>query len=73
VALLFFFSFSILSEPFEQSHLGGKLVVFCANLPSIGDGKLKLRENPRLLGTDKEYLLLNPEEKWYQVSCRVNQ
>ncbi|KAG5179019.1 Sec23/Sec24 trunk domain-containing protein [Tribonema minus] len=49
-----------------MAHLGGKMVVFCANLPSLGEAKLKHRENPRMLGTDKEHLMLKPDEPWYQ-------
>ena len=43
-------------------NVGGKLLLFQTSLPSIGEGTLKPRENPRMLGTDKEHLLLNPEE-----------
>ena len=43
-------------------HLGGKLLLFQSCLPSLGEGALKMRENPRLLGTDKEHNILNPEE-----------
>jgi protein transport protein SEC24 len=43
-------------------HLGGKLCLFQCSLPSIGEGSLKMRENPRLLGTDKEHTLLNAED-----------
>ena len=27
---------------------------------------MKPRDNPRMLGTDKEHMLLNPEEAWYK-------
>jgi protein transport protein SEC24 len=47
-------------------NIGGKLLLFQTSLPSLGEGILKPRENPRLLGTDKEHLLLNPEEVWYK-------
>jgi protein transport protein SEC24 len=43
-------------------HVGGKLLLFQSTLPSLGEGALKMRENPRLLGTDKEHTLLNAEE-----------
>lgn len=43
-------------------HLGGKLLLFQSSLPSIGEGSLKMRENPRLVGTDKEHTLLNAED-----------
>ncbi len=49
-----------------MQHIGGKLCVFCAGLPSLGEGKLKLRENPRLMGTDQEHKLLKPEENYYE-------
>ena len=48
------------------SSLGGKLLLFQSSLPSIGDGTLKPRENPRMMGTDKEHLLLMPEDAWYK-------
>lgn len=47
-------------------NIGGKMLLFQTALPSIGDGILKPRENPRLLGTEKEHLLLNPEALWYK-------
>jgi protein transport protein SEC24 len=43
-------------------HVGGKLLLFQSSLPSMGEGTLKPRENPRLLGTDKEHSLLNVED-----------
>ncbi len=43
-------------------HVGGKLLLFQSSLPSIGEGSLKPRDNPRALGTDKEHMLLNPED-----------
>lgn len=47
-------------------NVGGKMLLFQTSLPTIGEGTLKPRENPRLLGTDKEHLLLNAEEVWYK-------
>lgn len=49
-----------------MGHVGGKMVVLCASLPSTGEARLKHRENPRALGTDREHLLLKAEETWYQ-------
>jgi len=43
-------------------HIGGKLLVFQSNLPLLGVGKLENREDPRILGTDKEVTLFNPSE-----------
>jgi protein transport protein SEC24 len=49
-------------------HVGGKLLLFQSTLPSLGEGALKMRENPRLLGTDKEHTLLNAEDPWYKTN-----
>lgn len=44
-----------------MKHIGGKMLVFSACIPSIGDFALKSsRENNRLLGTDREVELLRP-------------
>jgi len=50
-------------------HMGGKIVLFVSSLPQIGEGALKNRDNPRLLGTDKEHTLLNAEEQWYKTNA----
>jgi protein transport protein SEC24 len=49
-----------------MGHIGGKLCLFQSSLPTIGEGSLKPRDNPRLLGSDKEHTLLNAEEAWYK-------
>jgi len=58
-----------------MQHIGGKMCVFLASLPSAGEGRLKHRENPKLLGTDKERALLLPEGDGYKTRavefCRV--
>lgn len=36
-----------------MQHVGGKMLVFQATLPSVGNGKLRQREAPRMLGTDQ--------------------
>merc|ERR550532_598823 len=44
-----------------MKHIGGKMLVFGACIPSVGDLSLKsTRDNPRLLGTEKEVELLRP-------------
>jgi len=43
-------------------HIGGKLLVFQSSLPLLGVGKLENREDPKILGTDKETTLFNPSE-----------
>ena len=57
---------AIMSAKRIIQHVGGKLLLFQASLPSIGEGTLKPRENTRLLGTDKEHMLLNAEDPWYR-------
>eukprot|EP00638_Chattonella_subsalsa_P000347 CAMPEP_0117751506 /NCGR_PEP_ID=MMETSP0947-20121206/11015_1 /TAXON_ID=44440 /ORGANISM="Chattonella subsalsa, Strain CCMP2191" /LENGTH=975 /DNA_ID=CAMNT_0005569899 /DNA_START=115 /DNA_END=3040 /DNA_ORIENTATION=- len=52
-----------------MGHVGGKMVVLSANLPSTGEARLKHRENPRMLGTDQEHRLLNAEDGWYKTKA----
>lgn len=47
-------------------NLGGKLIVSQCAMPSVGTAKLRVRDDPKLLGTDKETQLLNPEEPFYK-------
>ena len=54
---------------------GGKLIVFQTALPSFGPGALKNREDVRLLGTDKERSLYEPQEfLWRKMGqdCAMN-
>lgn len=46
--------------------IGGKIVCFLSNIPTLGTGKLANREDLKLLGTDKEVQLLNPEDQYYK-------
>ena len=41
-------------------HIGGKMIVCAACLPTIGGGKLHPRELPKSLGSDTEHMLLTP-------------
>lgn len=50
-------------------HVGGKLCLFQSSLPTLGEGALKPRENPKFVGTDKEQTLLNPEDPWYKENA----
>ena len=43
------------------------MLVFQSTLLSLGQGQLKHRENPRVLGTDQEHKLLNPVETYVVV------
>lgn len=36
-----------------QHVIGGKIIVMSSSLPTLGEGALKLREDPKLLGTAK--------------------
>jgi protein transport protein SEC24 len=50
-----------------MKHIGGKLLVFGACIPSVGDQSLKsTRDNPRFLGTEKEVELLRPVNEGYK-------
>ena len=44
-----------------MQHIGGKMIVCQCSLPSVGKGKLKHRENPKLFGSDTENVLLAPD------------
>lgn len=58
------------------SALGGKIVILTASLPSIGDGKLDMREDKKLLGTSREGSLLQTANSFYKsfaVECSKNQ
>ena len=48
------------------THVGGKLCLFQSSLPTLGEGTLPNRDNPRAAGSDKEHNLLNPEDQWYK-------
>ena len=47
----------------QNYRLDVEHVLILGLLFSAGEGALKMRENPRLLGTDREHTLLNPEEQ----------
>jgi protein transport protein SEC24 len=54
---------------------GGKMSVFQTSLPMVGLGKLQNRDDPKLIGTEKEKSLFEPQEYfWTKLgqSCAVN-
>lgn len=58
------------------SALGGKIVVLTSSLPNIGNGKLEMREDKKLLGTSREGSLLQTANSFYKsfaVECSKNQ
>jgi protein transport protein SEC24 len=46
-----------------MGNIGGKLLLFQTNLPTLGEGTLKPRENIRIIGTEKEHILLNNDDQ----------
>ncbi len=59
-----------------MQKMGGKMLVFQTTMPNLGVGKLRNRDNPRVMGTDKERSLMQPEELFYKrlgVECSRNQ
>ena len=46
---------------------GGKIIALSASLPTLGDGALKARDDPKLLGTSKESSLLNAASSFYKM------
>lgn len=53
-----------------RSDLGGKILTFVCNLPSIGTGRLKNRDSPQLHGNEKEHTLLQKATDFYKT-CAV--
>ncbi|KAJ4509166.1 COPII subunit [Exophiala dermatitidis] len=56
--------------------VGGKMTVVTASLPNIGQGKLEMREDKKLLGTSKESSLLQTQNSFYKsfaVECSKQQ
>merc|ERR1719500_2532503 len=68
-------------EAFKAAQCAGKLIVFHHNLPvAEAPGKLKNRDDRKLLGTEKEKTVLMPQSKFYSdlgqecvsVGCSVD-
>ncbi|MCO5588428.1 hypothetical protein L7F22_042384 [Adiantum nelumboides] len=58
------------------SPIGGKIITLSASLPSVGPGALKVREDPKLLGTSKESTLLGAASTFYKtfpIDCSRSQ
>lgn len=56
--------------------VGGKITVLTATLPNVGQGKLEMREDKKILGTSKESSLLQTGNGFYKsfaVECSKNQ
>jgi protein transport protein SEC24 len=50
---------------------GGKIIASLSSLPSLGEGRLKARDDKKLIGTPNEYQLLNPVVDWYKQRAMV--
>ncbi|TFK72080.1 CPII coat sec24 protein [Pluteus cervinus] len=48
------------------SPIGGKIVALSSSLPTLGEGALKNREDPKILGTAKESGLLQAASSFYK-------
>lgn len=46
--------------------IGGKIIALTASLPTLGEGALKARDDPKLLGTSKESSLLTSASSFYK-------
>ncbi|KAG0339230.1 COPII subunit, partial [Podila humilis] len=58
------------------SPIGGKILCLQASLPNLETGALKMREDPKLLGTSKESTLLQAASSFYKtfaVDCSKSQ
>ncbi|KAI8354974.1 putative ER to Golgi transport-related protein [Mortierella sp. GBAus27b] len=56
--------------------IGGKILCLQATLPTLGEGALKQREDPKLLGTSKESTLLQAASSFYKsfaIECSRSQ
>ncbi|WWD01693.1 protein transporter SEC24 [Kwoniella sp. B9012] len=56
--------------------IGGKIIALTATLPTLGEGALKARDDPKLLGTSKESSLLNAASSFYKtfaIECSKQQ
>jgi protein transport protein SEC24 len=49
-----------------MKQIGGKMCVFQSIMPNLGDGALKPREQPGIMGTPNEVNLLKPQVTWYK-------
>lgn len=49
------------------SNVGGKVIVLQSSQPSVGEGAVKAREDPKLYGTSSESSLLRPQSSFYKM------
>jgi len=46
--------------------IGGRMSLFQSAPPTLGEGAVRMRDAPRILGTPDEVTLLRPEVSWYR-------
>jgi len=49
--------------------IGGRMCIFQASPPSLGEGAVRMRDNPRILGGPDEVTLLRPDVSWYKETA----
>jgi len=49
--------------------IGGRMCIFQASPPSLGEGTVRMRDNPRILGGPDEVKLLRPDVSWYKETA----
>jgi protein transport protein SEC24 len=58
---------SALEAAFQvMHHIGGKMCLFQSTLPTVGLGRLKNREDPKVIGTEGESKLLCCQDEYYR-------
>ena len=64
---------AIKAAKLAMKHIGGKLVICAASIPTLGDLQLKgAKDNPRLLNTDREVELLKGSvEGWTELAAEL--
>ena len=72
---------SALGSALQAAHqligkIGGKIITLASTLPTLGDGALKARDDPKLLGTSRESSLLTAGNSFYKtfaIECSKSQ
>jgi protein transport protein SEC24 len=49
-----------------MKQIGGKMIVCQSMIPNLGDGALRPRDQPGIVGTPNEIKLLRPDSTWYK-------
>lgn len=49
-----------------MSSIGGKVLLFQSASPSVGAGKIKMRDSAQLYGTDREHTTRVPDDPFWK-------